>query len=301
MKRMIVWCIAALAAGLCAYLVFRLLRQTDIRAITASIQAVPASVIVACFLFTAGSFIATAFQEILAARYSGAGVSDWRAALTSVGALGLGHSLGLALLSSGAIRYRMYRRHGASLLSIGEIIAFCAVSVALGFSTIASMAFLLAPDTLAGLLDLSTGWLRGAGALALLVPVAYLVSCLIWKADIRFGKHRFRLPAIGIAAGQIAAASLNIVCISAVLYFSLANFVDIDLWASMVLRIGSDMAAVIAHVPGGWGVLEYIAVETTGQEAMAGILVFRGVYYLVPLAVGALIFAADELIARRQG
>src|SRR3546814_20301383 len=61
------------------------------------------------------------------------------------------------------------------------------------------------------------------------------------------------------------------------------------------------VAALISHVPGGLGVVEAVVLMLVAEAGVIGALVaFRVVYYLMPLVLGSLLFAASEL-ARRVG
>ena len=54
-------------------------------------------------------------------------------------------------------------------------------------------------------------------------------------------------------------------------------------------------------MPGGWGVLEYVFANAFyGHGVVTGLLLFRTIYYLLPLFVGFAFWLADELAARRE-
>ena len=64
-----------------------------------------------------------------------------------------------------------------------------------------------------------------------------------------------------------------------------------------------NLAALVSHVPGGLGVLEgVVMVLLPGSSVIGGLLVFRAVYFFVPLAIGAPLFGLIELwgLRRRQ-
>jgi uncharacterized membrane protein YbhN (UPF0104 family) len=62
----------------------------------------------------------------------------------------------------------------------------------------------------------------------------------------------------------------------------------------------ANVASLISHVPGGLGVIESVVLLLLPQANFIGaLLVFRVLYFLVPLAIGGTTFAAIE-IRRRQ-
>src|SRR5690606_34085392 len=99
-------------------------------------------------LFTVGSFTSIAAIEYLAIRYVRRPVPPARVAATSLAAIGIGHAIGLAALSSGAIRYRMYMRAGYGVVSTGKVILFSGLSAACGFAGVGGTALLWQADSL---------------------------------------------------------------------------------------------------------------------------------------------------------
>ena len=61
----------------------------------------------------------------------------------------------------------------------------------------------------------------------------------------------------------------------------------------------ANIAALLAHVPGGLGVIEtVVSMLIPGAELIGGLLLFRAIYFLVPLALGLLCFAGSEVAIR---
>lgn len=301
MKRMLYAIAGILIGSLAVFMVYRLVREIGLPALWHSLSEVSPQVIAYGLAFTSSSFVVIIAQEWLALRYAGARVRPARAAATVTAALGVGHSLGLALLSSGAIRYRMYSRSDVGIHAIGAIIAFSATSVLLGFLTVGSSALIIAPQAIASLADLPVVWVSALGWGCIGVLVAYLATCIGWRGSLRIARRNYSLPVPWMAIGQLILGSLNIVFIAATLYVCLRHYVEIGYGATVQLRIAADIAAAIGHVPGGWGVLELAAVHVAGNEALSGVILFRGIYNLVPLATGATIFLIDELLSWRTG
>ncbi|MGH2604930.1 MAG: lysylphosphatidylglycerol synthase transmembrane domain-containing protein, partial [Dehalococcoidia bacterium] len=95
--------------------------------------------------FTVGSFICLTGSDTLAIRYTGRDLPYRKIALASFTALSIGHTLGFAALSSGAIRYRFYTGWGLSPGDLGRIVLFCAMTVAVGLATTGGLASLIEP------------------------------------------------------------------------------------------------------------------------------------------------------------
>jgi uncharacterized membrane protein YbhN (UPF0104 family) len=73
-----------------------------------------------------------------------------------------------------------------------------------------------------------------------------------------------------------ARGRFNILCIGGVLYAALRSFVPAEYATIAALYVSSDITALTAHVPGGWGVLEYIVTSVLGEEhVLAGIVLCR--------------------------
>ena len=79
-------------------------------------------------------------------RYAGRALPYPKIALASFTSLSIGHTLGFAVFSSGAIRYRFYAGWGLSAGDVGRIIVFCGVTIALGLATVGGLAAVIRPD-----------------------------------------------------------------------------------------------------------------------------------------------------------
>ena len=63
----------------------------------------------------------------------------------------------------------------------------------------------------------------------------------------------------------------------------------------------ANVAALISHVPGGLGVTEFVVLAfLPSAETWAALIVFRIVYYVVPLALGGIVLGVSELLERRS-
>ncbi|MGE5538148.1 MAG: lysylphosphatidylglycerol synthase transmembrane domain-containing protein [Gemmatimonas sp.] len=300
-KRRILSAVGVVATALGLFLLYRVLRRYDFAEVADAVASAPPWSIVSAVGFTIGSFAAMAFMEWLAVRYTRQKVSVRRIVRTTVAALGIGHSIGLVALSSGGVRYRMYRRVGVSPLAVGEIVLFSGLTVGLGLASVGGIALLWrGGDLLAEPLGITPGVLDGLGWTALAGVATYNVVCAVAPRVWRFGSFHFRLPSLGTAIAQTISGAANLACASGTLYCSLRGFVNLDYPTAAALYVGSDVSALVGHVPGGWGLFEYIVTESLDDpKVIAGVVLFRAVYFLMPLAIGLGTFLSDEIGRRR--
>lgn len=290
--------IAATGVGL--YLLYRVFQRYDPETVIRSVGAAPLDAIVESMVFTFGSFVAITGMEGLAVRYAEKRVAPSRIARTAVAAIGIGHCIGLLALSSGAVRYRMYSRVGFDAVAVGEVVVFSGLTVGLGLACIGGTALLLRGDIVANLLSIGNGLVRIIGLTALASVAGYVLLCAFARGCCRFWRFRLRLPSWTTACAQVAFGSTDLLFVSAALYSALRGFATVDYPSTAALYVGSDVAALIGHVPGGWGVFEYVVTQAlSGSNVVAGVVVFRAVYFLLPFAVGATLFLYDELAGRR--
>src|SRR4051794_132525 len=94
------------------YLASRVLRQFSIDDVIASVSRLHPENLGWAALFSAGSYLSLSGFDYLGIRYAGRSLPYPRVLLASFVSLAIGHTVGLAPLSSGAIRYRYYTRWG---------------------------------------------------------------------------------------------------------------------------------------------------------------------------------------------
>jgi uncharacterized membrane protein YbhN (UPF0104 family) len=300
-KRRILSVLGVVATALGLYLLYRVMRRYDFAEVADAVTSAPLWAILSAVAFTAGSFASMALMEWLAVRYTRQKVSVRRIVRTAVAALGIGHSIGFVALSSGGVRYRMYRRVDVEPLAIGEIVLFSGLTVGLGLATVGGVALLWrGGDLLAEPLGIPPGVLDALGWAALSAVAGYLLVCLFAPPVWRFGKFHFRLPTPATAVAQTISGAANLACVSAALYCCLRGFATLDYPTAAALYVGSDVSALVGHVPGGWGVFEYIVTESLADpRVIAGVVLFRAIYFLLPLAIGLITLLSDEVGRRR--
>lgn len=296
--RLISGLLGVLATALGLFLLYRVFQRYEMSELLTSFHKMPPTQIAWAGLCTTLAFLGFGFAEYLAVGYARGKPPAFLPVLrVAVAGLGVGHSIGLAALSSGAIRYRMYTRQGLDLVDVAKIIFFSGVTVAMGLMATGAALILLRVELVAKLVQVRPGILIAMAITFVALTIAYPVLCYVRRRPIRFRRTSVRLPKPALALAQIGVGALNQMLIVATFYACLAPFTAQSFLPLAALYVGADATAVVSHVPGGWGLLEYIVLHFLNEPRLiAGIVAFRAIYYLAPLFVGLTVFLADESV-----
>lgn len=155
---------ALIVAALGFTALYHLLHSVRPHAIREAFRAVSNAQIGFALLLTATSYLLLTFYDTGALRVIGRKL-PWRtAALASFTSYTLSHNLGLALLTGGSARYRVYRAAGLSGGEVGSVIALASLSFWNGVVLLAGLAA-MASTQLLPIFDigLSLHWLHLGG------------------------------------------------------------------------------------------------------------------------------------------
>jgi glycosyltransferase 2 family protein len=290
------------AIALAGALLYRTLSRYSFDQLVEAVAAVPAGRLAGAGGFAAASYVALTGFDYLALRYVGRPLPYPKAALASFSSLSLGHNIGLAALSSGAIRYRFYTRWGLNAEQVAKIIVFCGVTVGLGLLMLGGLALLLRTGLAQEITGLSRTLVIGLGMLCLLIPAAYLILSAFVRRPLTLWRWSLEIPPLPLALGQIAVGSLNFAFVAACLHQALSAVTEVAYLGVASVYVIANTTALVSHVPGGLGVIESVVMHLLPEHDLIGpLLVFRFVYFLVPLALGTLLLLVTELSFRRRG
>lgn len=290
--------VAIVGAG---YLLYRTWSQYSFDDVMRALTAIPKSNLALALLFAACSYFCLACNDWLGVRYAGKRLPFRQTALASFTGLSIGHNVGMAALSSGAVRYRFYSRWGLNAEEIAKIIVFCGATVAVGLSTLGAVGLYLRPDDAAKMTGLEASAVSSIALLCLVFPIAYLILSAIHRKPLRIRGWHFEMPILRLAVGQVVVGTVNFAFVAASLHQALSALGDASYLKVATASITANIAAIISHVPGGLGVLEATIVHVLpGAESIAAVVAYRVIYYFIPLAIGIPLFIASEFILKSE-
>ncbi|MEX3313739.1 lysylphosphatidylglycerol synthase domain-containing protein [Sulfitobacter sp. PS-8MA] len=301
-RRWLGYIIAAVVATLALYLLYRTLSRYDWLDLVHAVTAVSWARLFAALGFSVLSYLALTSFDWLALQYVGCPLDYRKVAIASFASLSIGHSLGLAALSSGAIRYRYYTRWGLDRADVAQLIVFCGATVGLGLAALGGIALLVAPEIAINALGLSPGVVMLMALVTLACPVLYLGVAAFATGAIHIRGHKLAMPKLWLAVAQCVFGPLNFVFVAAALHQTVLSVAEISYFPVVAAYVSANVATIVSHVPGGLGVIEAVLTYLLpGQALIGAILVFRFVYFLIPLCAGLLVLGVSELFFSRTG
>ncbi len=102
---------------------------------------------------------------------------------------------------------------------------------------------------------------------------------------------------------QLAVAAVDLCIAAGCLYVLVSHDLTEGYWEFLGMYLLAVVVVIITHVPGGLGVFELVvltlAVPQSAPAMVAALLVFRIIYYLLPLLAAVLLLAGNEIVLQR--
>lgn len=243
---------------------------------------------------TATSIALLALVERLGLRWSGVH-APWSASLAGgFCANAFAHVVGFALIVGGAMRLRLYARHGASVLQATQTTLFYGIAFGGGMVLLGGIALLNDPQDEIGQLPIAPWLIRALAVAMLAAPILYVAVCARVRAEGSFLGHRLSLPPPGVAALQIGLGLVNCAVTAGVVWLLLPPGA-ITYPAFVSSFVPATLLGLASHVPGGAGVFEgtllTLLPELSRATLAAAFVGYRLIYYALPLALAAVVLA----------
>ncbi len=283
----------------------RELQQYSPREIRQSLAAIPNFFLGGAIALTLLNVLTFTGYDTLAARYVRQPLPYRKTALAAIVSITISNSVGFALLSGSAIRYRLYSAWGVSAADIAHIIAFCNLGFWLGLFAVGSAVFLLDPVAMPTLLNLPFESVQPLGWMFLAIVISYLLWSLLRREDLHIGPLEVPHLPLPLALAQIGVAALDWVLAAAVLYALLPSSVPLAYPGFFGVYLLGQIAGVVSNVPGGLGVFETVILLllsplVPSSTVFGALIAYRGIYYLAPFFMSVAVLVLYELTQRRR-
>ena len=251
-------------------------------------------------LFVAGGYATLTFYDFFALRTIGKGHVPYRiAAVAGFTSYSVGHNVGATVLTGGAVRYRIYSSWGLTAIDVAKLCFVAGLTFWLGNATVLGFGIAFEPNA-AGAIDLLPPWLNRSAAILVLVMLAAYVGW-VWHKPRVIGRADWEvtLPPGPLTLLQIAIGVADLACCTLAMWVLLPDEPHIAFVTVAVIFVTATLLGFASAAPGGLGVFDaamFVALwQFDREELLAGLLLFRVPYYIVPFAIALAILGIREL------
>lgn len=289
-------------AGLAVWVLWRTFQRISFTDVVAHMREVPKTTLALAALCAAGAFTTLAFYEVVVVRYVKHCIGRAKPLLTAFIAFPLGHAVGQAMLSGGALRYRMYTPAGFTATQVGATALLANLPYALAFGLSLDLALVLAAETLEPVFRVSSRWLFALGCLGLVKDAGYALVILLRRKPIKLGGWAVNLPTPAMTALQLLVGIVDVGLVSLVLYLLLPASAGLEYLPFLAVYLAAVLAGVLSHVPAGLGVLESVLLlllpQVPPEQLLAAVLMYRMFYEIGPALVALVLWGLYEGFSR---
>jgi uncharacterized membrane protein YbhN (UPF0104 family) len=284
---------------------------------------------------TVVNYVVLVFFDYLAFRFAKVPISRARIAFAAIITYAFSYNFG-ATVAGIPLRYRLYSSWNIPLTKIVQLLVILAFTFWFGVFALSGALFVVTPlriphEKLRGICDDMTvkfGLTEKSvhafrflfadstvfGLVLLGMAAAYVATSLVGtyflhRGSLKIFRWTLPVPPPRLTLYQIGIASADMLVAAAVFYV-LCPHVRHGYWSVLEVYLVAYVLNVISHVPGGWGVIEAVitgllsALDLVAPSDMpkifAAIVVFRVIYFLMPLLVAALLLAWHEFALRQN-
>jgi uncharacterized membrane protein YbhN (UPF0104 family) len=254
-------------------------------------------------LFVAAGYFTLTFYDWFAVRTIGRGDVPYRiAALAGFTSYSIGHNVGASAFTGGAVRYHVYSTWGMDAVEVAKVCFVAGLTFWLGNIVVLGFGLAYHPDAGSAIDLLPAGINRAIGIVALIVLAGYVVW--VWKVPRIIGRQSWevQLPNGRLTLLQIAIGVVDLTFCALAMYMLVPNTPNMPFIDVAVIFIAATLLGFASHSPGGLGVFDaamLIALsDYDAEELLAGLLIFRLLYYIIPFALALAALGVREIVLR---
>jgi uncharacterized membrane protein YbhN (UPF0104 family) len=284
-----------------AYVLYHTLHDIELRDVMTAMKTTPIQNIALAAMFVAAAYFTLTFYDFFALRTIGRRDVPYRiAALAGFTSYSVGHNIGASVFTGGAVRYRIYSARGVTAMEVAKICFIAGLTFWLGNATVLGLGIAYDPQA-ASAVDQLPPWVNRAFALFVLaVLTSYVIW--VWRAPRSVGHSTWQvaLPGGPLTLLQILIGIVDLGFCALAMYVLVPSDPNIGFITLAVIFVSATLLGFASHSPGGLGVFDAAMLVALWQfnkeQLLAGLLLFRLLYYITPFALALSILGIRELV-----
>jgi uncharacterized membrane protein YbhN (UPF0104 family) len=292
--------------AIAAVVLYRILRHIDVQEVIDTLKASDPHNIALAALFVAAGYFTLTFYDLFALRTIGRPDVPYRvAALAGFTSYSVGHNIGASVFTGGAVRYRVYSAWGLTVIDVAKICFVAGLTFWLGNATVLGLGIAYQPLA-ASAIDQLPAWLNRTAAIAVLLVLTFYVGW-VWRRPRVVGRDGWSvtLPGGPLTLLQIGIGIVDLGFCALAMYMLVPDEPNTGFVTVAVIFVAATLLGFASHAPGGLGVFDAAMMVALWQfdkeELLAGLLLFRLLYYIVPFTLSLAILGGRELVLAMRG
>src|SRR5689334_4325688 len=292
--------LSATLIAIAAWVLYRILRTIDVQELLDALRWTDWRDFWMAALFVAAGYLTLTFYDLFALRTIGRSeVPYWAAALAGFTSYSVGHNVGASVFTGGAVRYRIYSGWGLNAIEVAKLCFVAGLTFWLGNAAVLGLGILYAPLA-ASAIDQLPAWLNRTAAVVDLMLLSFYVWW-VWQRPRVVGRSGWSvtLPGGPLTLLQIGIGIVDLSFCALAMYMLMPEEPNISFVALAVIFVAATLLGFASHAPGGIGVFDAAMLvglwQFDREDLLAGLLLFRLLYYVTPFAISLLILGAREL------
>ncbi|MCH6255280.1 bifunctional lysylphosphatidylglycerol flippase/synthetase MprF [Puniceicoccaceae bacterium K14] len=280
------------------YIAFDKISNFNYKDVVQKMREIPLYASALAIVFTILSYAVMSGYDWLGQRYVGKKVSFLKTVLVSFYSYALSLNVGVSWLSGSAVRYRMYQSWGYEPGQIGKLIAFASASFWIGLAALSGVALLFSNLSLQGAYPIPDYLMKPVGLAIFVATIAYLIACYRSQGEVTLFKRKFSFPTLRSGIAQLLLAGADLL-FAAIALFVLVPDPSLGFLAFLSVYCLAFFGGLLSNAPGGIGVFEtvfvlFLPTQVSSSELLACLVVYRAIYFLLPLLAACVLFAVLE-------
>jgi uncharacterized membrane protein YbhN (UPF0104 family) len=287
--------------AIAVYVLYNILRGIDFKEVVQALVGTEPRKILLAALFVAGGYFTLTFYDLFALRTIGRHDVPYRiAALGGFTSYSVGHNVGASVFTGGAVRYRIYSAWGLDAIEVAKLCFIAGLTFWLGNATVLGLGIAYAPEGASAINQLPT-WVNRILALATLI-ILMLYVVWVWTGRRVVGRDGWQvtLPGGPLTLLQIGIGIVDLTFCAFAMYMLMPEEPHIGFVTLAVVFVSATLLGFASHSPGGLGVFDAAMLVALWQydkeQLLAGLLLFRLLYYIIPFALSLLILGLREVV-----
>jgi uncharacterized membrane protein YbhN (UPF0104 family) len=287
--------------GTACYVLYHMLRGIDVAEVIDAIKETEPRQIALAALFVAAGYFTLTFYDWFAVRAIGRRDVPYRVnALAGFTSYSIGHNVGASVFTGGAVRYRIYSAWGLNAIDVAKVCFLAGLTFWLGNAAVLGIGIAWHPEAAASV-DQLPAWLNRTAAILTIFGLCGYVAW-VWSKPrvVGRGPWTVTLPGGSLTLLQIGIGIVDLGCCALAMYMLTPEEANPGFVTVAVIFVSATLLGFASHSPGGLGVFDAAMLVGLSQmdreELLAGMLLFRLLYYIAPFVISVILLTLREVI-----